>query len=375
MQPARNEMNHAGCLTGDLALAKMALAQAIVCLPKNPVLHASMLGFIQGLYAFFAGDLEACLRVWDTIDPTRLGHVYHARMLLYRAEISRQRGTLSEAEVTAIFALWTDVHPDAPLMVDTHVLKTLFETCIQNDWFPQCFRAALERRLEPTPTETAIELHLSTFGLTSVSINRTPIKLPLVKCAELLAWLVLNGPSTRSAIVNALWDGSRRKADIEHARIVIRRLWATLSEHPNVTFNPLEFDGTRYGLSTIFQTSCDAKTILDSSGAASIERPVLEHLNAYSGSFLEGCDTTWVQETTMQLTDAAINSFVTLGRQYEVTQAERALEAYQRAIKLDPLAASAYEGIVRVQSQLGNAAAVQQTQTMLEQSEKRNLIN
>jgi LuxR family transcriptional regulator, maltose regulon positive regulatory protein len=365
----------AGCVAGDLTTAEYAFGQAKATLPNNSQMHQSWFSFLQGLWAFSKSDNVAMLQAWESVRTDDLGYIYHARMLLYRAELDRRKNTLQHEQIDFIFTLWAAKNNDAPLFTDARVLKTLFETCIQNGWYAARFQAALERNLEPVQKQTIIELHVATFGTTRVVINQTPIKLPLVKCAELLAWLILNGPSTRNAIVNALWDGSRRKADVEHARIIIRRLRAALSEHPDVTFNPLEFDGTRYGLNTAFEITCDAKTVLDSSSSASIEPSVLEHLNVYSGSFLEGCDTDWVQEMTSQLTDAAINSFVTLGRQYEITHSEQALEVYQRAIKLDPLAANAYEGIVRVQSQMGKTAAVQQTQAMLEQSEKRNLIN
>jgi LuxR family transcriptional regulator, maltose regulon positive regulatory protein len=366
------EAHHA---IGDMASADMDVENAQRSLPKNSPMHASWLAFVLGVHAFLKSDFITARQHFVEVHIERVGFIYKSRALLFLAEIDRQNGQLSREQIDAIFALWNETDNDAPLMPNARVLKPLFETCIKNGWYAARFQAALNRTLEKPQITHQFELRMRTFGPASVFINQIPIKLPLVKCAELLAWLILNGPSTRNAIVNALWDGSRRKADVEHARIIIRRLRAALSEHPAVDFNPLEFDGTRYGLNPEFQIFCDAKSLLESSASASFESSHLEHLNAYSGSFLEGCDTDWVQETTTQLTDAAINSFVTLGKQYEVTQIEQVLEVYQRAIKLDPLAASAYEGIVRVQSQLGNTAAVQQMQTMLEQSEKRNLLN
>lgn len=365
----------AACLADDLSTSSTTLMQVNAVVPAGSVYHETWAAFLNGMIAFHTSNGDAAKTAWARMDLEELTFIQRARVLLYQAELARQDNTLAIDQIDTIFALWNEPSLNMPLIPEARVLKTLYSHCIKNRWQAPRFQKALEWTLKETTEPAKLKLMVNTFGSTRVSINGSTVKLPLIKCGELLTWFVLNGPSTRNAIVNALWDGSRRKADVEHARIVIRRLRAALSEHAAVTFNPLEFDGTRYGLNTAFEITCDAKTILDLNGLAAIEPSMLEHLNAFNGSFLEGCDTDWVQETTVQLTDAAINSFVSLGRQYEITQIEQALENYQRAIKLDPLANSAYEGIVRIQSQIGNTAAVQQIQTMLEQSEKRNLLN
>jgi LuxR family transcriptional regulator, maltose regulon positive regulatory protein len=367
----------AACLIGNLPEARQSLARAIESgsgTAMLPVQH-SLIAFCEGLIALREGNEQELKRLWDSIDQDSISNMYLTRILLYRAEVDRRVGTLDFGQVEAIFASWNQADGDAALITDAPLLSKLYTVCIEKNWYAPRFQAVLDRKSEPPVVGRAFGLKIQTFGPGAVIVDGDEVKLPLVKCLELLAYLGINGPSTLKMIVRALFDGSRRRADVDHSRVVIRRLRNTLASDADLPFNPIVFDGTRYALNLAFQVDCDAKKELDFSSnlpQGAVEKPWLLESNR---DFLEKCDTDWVHELRTVLTDIRVEKLIAFGLLQEADSTGAALEAYRQAIELDPLADAAYEGIIRVQSHLGNTAAVSYTQSLLEKSIKKNLLS
>ena len=317
--------------------------------------------FQEGLCQLWAGNTSQADSHFATVEREEHEPVDHLRARLYRAEVARQTGTLIREHAEGISQHLKAEGSPRMLLVDAQVLASLYAEFTNQHWWSYDFaaqNAPAQHTLASMPDTTqSLTLEVITFGQLNANIAGSAVRFPVARAGELIAYLALNGPSTRDQLINALWDGSNRRAHAEYFKVVVRRARAALSEHPQVTFNPLPLEDDRYRLNEAFQINIDVhelETALTTNEPATLERA----LQTYKGPFLPNVESEWAEILRHRYAEDAIVSAMTLGQHHEQPRLFEALKAYQWAFDRDPLHPKTYEALIRVAQTLGDQATI-----------------
>lgn len=230
--------------------------------------------------------------------------------------------------------------------------------------------------LTASPEEATPALHIRTLGEREVRTEQHIVKIPLAKSFELLVWLCKYGPSTRETLIDALWDGSNDPRCGMYFKVAVRRLRTSLSEVLPQVFgpgkaNPIPLSKNRYRLHPKLQPRLDSAQIL-----APLENDTLEllerRLEGYSGSFMPGIDSEWVCHEREHLFENALQTALRLGQRCMPDNPQKAIWAFERALRLDPLLQEAHLGLIAAFEQAGETTAAARAhrtfaRTMLEE--------
>jgi LuxR family transcriptional regulator, maltose regulon positive regulatory protein len=315
--------------------------------------------FYEGLEAFSNGAFIAAQKLFEFATGEGAHPQMAARAHAYLAASQYKINQLSFQQVQTWLSSVDFLGADAVLGVDVNILSDLYRYCVVQGWFPERFQAFLDQPTNITVLELSnntLLLEVQTLGAFRVTIAGIEVKLPNKKARELLTWLVLEGVSTRERLVDALWDGSDESRHVEYFKVTARRLRASLAEHPSVSFNPLVFERDRYMLSSHFSVHCDVKTIQSALEVHDSES-LSQALALYQGSFLEGCDTEWVETIRQNTLENVINTALILGRIHSPSAV--AHTAYRKALAIDPLCADAHRELIRSLNAAGERGAAQ----------------
>jgi LuxR family transcriptional regulator, maltose regulon positive regulatory protein len=360
-QNVRLKLVYAALRVGNQALAKHALNRVREHPPEAGTrLHDSH-QFGEAVAAFFSGDFELADGFFAKVNQETADEDDFQRSLIFRAELARRRGTLVQAQISALIAALDGQGNDGVLRIDQQVVGALYSECLLRNWWPDRFRpyAAGFQRFEPIPEQSKdakLELRLQSLGAVQASIAGVRAHIPLVKAGELLVWLALQGPSSRERILEALWDGSNDQRHIEYLKVILRRLRASFGEHPMVDFNPLLFEHGVYQINPQLSVRLDATAITEALRAKDVrllERAVM----AYKGQFLPACQSEWACTERQRLHDEALATAMGLAAQLEPEDPKRAGELYRAAVRIDPFHDQAHRGLIQNLLTLGDQVA------------------
>jgi LuxR family maltose regulon positive regulatory protein len=335
------------------------------------------LAFVAGLIALVGNDLgQASTHLQSALERTD-DLTQKPRALAFLAEIERRAGQLEQTRLDQLFERLSAMPSDAVLRADASILSGLWVECLRQGWFVErvarvsnldtvsdgAFNTVLDDTV-PVKTEASATLELMTFGRLQVRLNNQTVRLPFAKAGELLIWLALNGPANHEQVIDALWDGSGEEKHHEYFRVAVRRLRAALRspKGTELPFNPLPFEHGVYALASDFRVKLDASLSLH---ALQTNHPddLRAALEAYRGEFLPGVDTQWATETRTRCLENTVTVALTLGEQLENTDPREALNAYRRAVELEPLSELGHLGLIRTYLRLGGLAAANQAYT------------
>ena len=210
----------------------------------------------------------------------------------------------------------------------------------------------LQQSVRRIVTSPLLELHITSFGERSLRIGAQPVTVSLTKSFELLVYLALRGPSTREAIIDALWDGSREARHQEYFKVAVRRLRAQMSVSDAVDFNPVPL-GERYALSERFQLTLDAD-VLEQPDAPDAQERALKGLQ---GAFMEDVESEWVVEQRNHFAMLREAAWLHWGLSLRSTAPERALCIFGRGVKDHPISEELLLNLIELHCELGQPLA------------------
>jgi LuxR family maltose regulon positive regulatory protein len=334
------------------------------------------LAFVAGLIAFVGHDPGVAHQHFRTALEHTDDLTQQPRALAFLAEMERRKGQLDQTRLDQLFERLNAMPSDAVLRSDATALSGLWAECLRQGWFVERITQLLGQNAVPdaalstvldaarTNNNTHVNLELMTFGRLQVRLNNQTVRLPFAKAGELLIWLALNGPANHEQVIDALWDGSNEEKHHEYFRVAVRRLRAALRgpKGAELPFNPLPFEHGVYTLASDFRVKLDASL---SQRALQTNHPddLRAALEAYRGEFLPGVDTQWATETRTRCLENTVTVALTLGEQLESTDPREALNAYRRAVELEPLSELGHLGLIRTYLRLGGLAAANQAYT------------
>lgn len=348
---------------GDHALRAEAEAQLDACLrvvphpppPSWQFVHASV-RFTQARLTLMkepqVSSHELVEQLQGLVGPPM---TFETHVRLYIAEAQRRAGLPLDANLQALGELLRRTPVPGVLMASEPDLPEVFALLRQEPWWPT--RPATPG---PGPSVRPV-LRISTLHACRAELNGQAVHLPLLKGAELLIWLALNGPGRRVELIDALWDGSREPKHAEYFRVLVRRVRDALRVAGPPELNPLPYVGGQYQLSPEFDIQVDVLDVLHA-GQSTDETHLRTVVNLYRGTFLPKLTSEWVSAYRVRVNDAALLNLQRLAEQYEDHAPRRAVECYERMLHLDPFSDAGYEGALRCFIQLGDQAGIAHTQ-------------
>ncbi|GEM44970.1 AAA family ATPase [Deinococcus cellulosilyticus] len=256
-------LSEAHLMQGNLEQAKLWLLNST---NKTHATHqpADPLKLYQVMFDLHEKRSIAETTLLDDIDETQL-EVYHLHRLgLLRLEQARQKGTLNRTQVEEVIQALDDLGHDGPLQAERHLLQDLYQTCIQLNWHAERFQRALNLSVAVAdPVDQRPVLKISALGKLEVQVSGQRVHLPLSKAEELLLYLAVHGPNHRDRIIDALWEGSARRENVDYFKVVVRKLRSALQEALKVPFDPLPFQNRQYQISEQLKVVLDLDAIKD----------------------------------------------------------------------------------------------------------------
>jgi LuxR family transcriptional regulator, maltose regulon positive regulatory protein len=330
-------------------------------LPSSTMTIYGRLAFLEGLMMFTQNQLEAAkthflMALEHSDDSTQ-----RPRALAFLAEIARRSGSLQETHLKQLAECLHSMPSEAVLNSDQDWLQPLWQECEARGWWPHADQSSSPNLVSPRAVVLDVPLlKVTTFGRMDVRLNDKAVKLPFAKAGELLVWLLLHGPANHEQVIDALWDGSAETKHHEYFRVAVRKLRTALKPEPDSSVNPLPFENGQYTISGL-RVSLDVLQLNALEGGdVNALRSALE---LYKGNFMPGIDSEWVEATRVKSLDQAVAIALTLGENLETIEPREALQAYRRAIELEPHTEAGHLGLIRTQLALGANAAAQQAFT------------
>lgn len=272
-------------MTGNTAGARVALSAAV--LPSETPEHLAPRRFTQGVVALlsarnrhdaavhFQDALEGPLSTWNRV-----------RARAYLTAIRLRAGRPASAEIRQLEDALRDHGGDAPLLTDRAVLTDL--------WTDLRSRLGWTARLAQVVEAGALaghhDLQVALFGRFTLLGPQGELRITLAKSRELLAFLLLHGPSRRAQIIAALWDGNASPQTVEYFKVSVKKLREAL--RPVGLETPLAVVNGRYVLPAELRcwTNVDLHAVFPASVLdVRAGRPE-------AGEFLESLDSEWIRE-------------------------------------------------------------------------------
>ena len=176
---------------------------------ENGSLPASTRAFVDPSYVYIKGLLAVRLGIFDEAEAAFKQFVEVAPSLVdyrhriglgytYKAELARRRGQVQREHIDTLVYWLDQTQAHWTLKREASFLESLFKYCMAQSWHTDLFNKLLEE------TSSQRKLSLRTFGEVQMRLNGQQLKL-YPKARDLLAYLALYGPATRSDILRDLW--------------------------------------------------------------------------------------------------------------------------------------------------------------------------
>jgi DNA-binding SARP family transcriptional activator len=226
-------------------------------------------------------------------------------------------------------------------------LQDLYGSMTQQD-FKKTFAISHQKHL----------LEVQTFKHLEIRLNGLTVRFPFVKCAELIVWLALNGAANKDQICDELWDGRATRSNLEYFRVVVRRTRNALVETGELEFNPLIFEQGLYQLSPKLELQVDALELASTLKNPSPER-LRDALDLYHGEFMPYTTSEWASLKRTVVVDLALDIAIQLAQSLEQHQPRQAIEAYKRALEIEPLSEIATKRLIHLYEQFEELLAAE----------------
>ncbi len=322
----------AAILASDLGKAKNLLLEAQISRPTEALVQLNRLYFVQGMFAFASADFVGAKNWFVQVDGV-FDDFDQPRLQAYLAEIARREGCLTRVMVTALVESLERLGHRFSLNLEPHFLIGLYQECVRRGWYPEVFQ-----QFVVSTTKDGVEFEVDLWEKPIFLISSTVAKIPLAKSRELLAWLVINGASTRNELILALWGDTNEKRNLEYFKIALRKLRTALLSNSSITFDPILFETGLYKLHPRLNIVCSAKNILKAGERFPTDIPRLEALfSSYRGLFMLGIDSAWILELRHMLLDITVRIGKQLGLLLLESDQFKAARVLRRVREFDPL--------------------------------------
>ncbi len=310
--------------------------------------------------AYSNGQLEDALYHLDQATAETL-EVYNVRHVLtegLRAEIMRVRGQLDRTHADGLAQSLEGASEELAhvRMVHPH-FEPLLREFIRRGWHAPLFKGVLQRCLTtPDQTLPPLQLHLSTLGRVSITLNGQNVRLGHVSAIEALVYRILHPQARQDELADRVWDGVDLKRARQSAHTARNTLNASFREAARASGVPFPADlilpgqGRRnpeWVINDAVQVTCDAQVILG-------RHEPREVLRLYGGPFLPDSKSEWVEHHREVVNRHVVRLLQEAAAQVEVQDPRTALAWLIKAADLAQTP-EAFERVIALSRRMGEA--------------------
>ncbi|NJK44377.1 MAG: hypothetical protein HC933_08940 [Pleurocapsa sp. SU_196_0] len=255
------------------------------------------------------------------------------RATMLHAELTRRVGTLEQRRAQQLVSALEKHGFDTVLSVDLDFTAPTLEQFVNAGWLPAPWRASIAHLGRSGTAPGRPRLEIRTLGVRLVTINNEPVRIHLTKSFEVLSFLARHGPSSREAMLEALWASNSPQSQ-RYFKVAIRRLRTDLCVHPAMAVDPVPFD-QRYAISRDIDVTLDLNQ-LESAVHQPPEDMLEPILVGIQGEFLPDSSSAWIDDQRTLSLEYALVGNIKLGNFWLEREPTRAVEAFRRALTLDP---------------------------------------
>jgi LuxR family transcriptional regulator, maltose regulon positive regulatory protein len=304
----------------------------------------------NAIYEFSLGSMDDVkfVKICDTRNT-----VIFIRANLYIADLERRKGVNWRLRLKKIIEKFDNSDKLNLLKVDYPMLYGLYEDAMRSNFYRKELQAAFSEKKHNIENFN-LSLDIKTINKLEFRLKSINIKIGLQKARELLLWLAIQGPSSRTEIIKALWGEETLKSR-EYFKISVRKLRTSLFNDTSIYIDPLPFENNLYQLHHLIKPRWDFKSLLQRFHMGEWTQEDLEIGSHLPSTFLMGLKSDWIQEFKRGVFDSTHNALLNSAKALNLAQAAA---VYEAAIALDPLSAEAYAGLARALQQSGRADEV-----------------
>jgi LuxR family transcriptional regulator, maltose regulon positive regulatory protein len=302
--------------------------------------------FNSALYEFCNGDYEKSKNFFLKMG-TPTDQLTQLRISAYLTDIARRTGKAWKSMAEHLFQQLTQLQQDNALVPDKFLLAGFFEECIRLNLYKNRLKSMLDLQSDQIFLSKPL-IHLKMIGGFWVFLNNQEIKISLQKSKELLLWLAIQGASSRSEIIQALWGEPETPKNREYFKTAIRKLRTSLLENTIIRVDPVPFSNGMYQLHESIMVHWDHQTLQERFEKNTYTEDDVLLAQQYSKAFLQNFKPDWVQEFKQSTLEHLHQVIVHAAQDIRQSAAEKALRLYECAIELEPLAEEAYVELAKL---------------------------
>ncbi len=297
--------------------------------------------FLEGLIRLVRGDLSAArIALGGVVDPDE--PEYCLRAEVYLAWLALGETNLTRPPVQALQRDLDDLELTV-LKPDLRVVESLYRELLARGWAEERLSGWLRTALA---FAAEFKLRVQTLGEPQASLNAKPLRVALSKSLELLVLLVLRGPQSREALVDALWDGTNDPRHLEYFKVAVRQLRANLRT-ASLDFNPLPFENGLYRLHPRLSLHTDLDDLEE---ALKCDDPgALTHAFETSrAEFMPLCQSEWAVWERLHAQERGVALGLQLAARLEGGDTPEAIRVLREVLRRDSLCDAAQQGLARL---------------------------
>lgn len=354
------------CLAGKPEQASAALARARLHVPEGDQAHLDTLRFSEAMVAYVMQQDQKASQLLQLADTPALSSWSTPFISLMQANLMRKQGLDWTDSLLQGLKRMEPLGHDALLVLGAHMLRDLYESCIEVGLSQERFQKALQEASTPAASlEPTWQLTVQLLGKFEVRTSHRIFHLSLKKTEDLLAYLVMHGQSTREQLVDALWNGELHRKHIDHFKVLIRKLRLELAQELQLPFDPLPFQNGTYSIHPALHIDCDAQMVLARSSITDPLTPeqLQHHLDLYTGEFFSRLDADWAVQLRDKIAERHIQDGLLLAHLHQQhQQMDLAVGVHQKLLAHHPYEEQLYFSLMKLHEVQGNVLALQDVQ-------------
>jgi LuxR family transcriptional regulator, maltose regulon positive regulatory protein len=312
---------------------------------QTPSVRPEWLGvaeaYHRGVIAWHTGDLETARTAFERVHGASSDPFHSPRATAWLCVLAHRDQRLTAEAVDALRERCRNFHWAQVSAPDQAVFEPMMLEARRRGWW---FEPRQEKTVafEQRPTT----LTITTLGRLELHVNDIPVRIPLTKSFEILAFLALEGPSRRETIVDALWDGSSDTRHIDYFKVALRRLRVAVSEVLGSDVNAVPVTDKRFGIDAKLSVNLDAHALNRATHTHDLGA-LRQTLECYRGDFLPFSESTWALQRRQSFLLDAVSLAIRIGDRLAQNQDPECLTFLRRAVQLDPLHVTAHHRLIQ----------------------------
>ena len=313
----------------------------------------------EGMFHLHGGDVGGARAAFEAAYEAAKKLDNYLQMVIvkgYLVEAKRREGDLNQDLIRGFIEDLDTFGYDWILRRHAVCWRGFYLECAERGWFEARLRPYLEPDTRTPLTVTKPKLEVKLFGRFSARLDGRALKLT-ARPQEVLAYLVLHGPTRIEVLANAVWPQASVSAARRNLAQQVRALRETLAQASGSSHHLVTEEGS-YRLSAGLEVVSDAEA-LEQALSQGDERERLQAIRLYN-ELLPHLQSEWVLDARRHFEHMAASLALALARYERPHSLALATELYETSLRIDPFVPETYQELAHAYEAAGNQAAALQ---------------